>query len=148
LRRRQTGGQPTICWKRSPARPVSTDGPRKETGARPSAIGCALLHLVLTDFWCSQNMASPLLLDREFLKTLEQVTLLCRTDLAGAVGSEHRSRVHGPGLEFTDYRHYSFGDDPRSVDWGAYLRLGKLFLKIYQTEQHIPVRILLDCSKS
>jgi uncharacterized protein (DUF58 family) len=93
-------------------------------------------------------MASPLLLDREFLKTLEQVTLLCRTDLAGAMGAEHRSRTHGPGLEFTDYRRYSFGDDPRAVDWGAYLRLGKLFLKIYQTEQHIPVRILLDCSQS
>ena len=93
-------------------------------------------------------MASPLLLDREFLKTLEQVTLLCRTDLAGAVGAEHRSRTHGPGLEFSDYRRYSFGDDPRSLDWNAYLRLGKLFLKIYQTEQHIPVRILLDRSES
>jgi uncharacterized protein (DUF58 family) len=93
-------------------------------------------------------MASPVLLDREFLKTLEQVTLLCRTDLAGAVGAEHRSRTHGPGLEFTDYRRYSFGDDPRSLDWNAYLRLGKLFLKIYQTEQHIPVRILLDRSDS
>lgn len=93
-------------------------------------------------------MNSTLLLDHEFLKTLEQVTLLCRTDLAGAVGAEHRSRSHGPGLEFTDYRHYSFGDDPRSLDWNAYLRLGKLFLKIYQTEQHIPVRILLDRSES
>jgi len=92
-------------------------------------------------------MASPVLLDREFLKTLEQVTLLCRTDLAGAVGAEHRSRTHGPGLEFTDYRRYSFGDDPRSLDWNAYLRLGKLFLKIYQTEQHIPVRILLHRSE-
>src|SRR6202521_2717914 len=91
---------------------------------------------------------SPLLLDREFLRTLEQVTLLCRTNLAGAVGPEHRSRTHGPGLEFTDYRRYSFGDDPRSLDWNAYLRLGKLFLKIYQTEQHIPVRILLDRSES
>jgi hypothetical protein len=29
---------------------------------------------------------SPHLLDREFLKTLEQVTLLCRTNLSGAVG--------------------------------------------------------------
>lgn len=93
-------------------------------------------------------MSSPLLLDPEFLKTLEQVTLLCRTDLAGAVGAEHRSRTHGPGLEFSDYRRYSFGDDPRSLDWNAYLRLGKLFLKIYQTEQHIPVRILLDRSES
>lgn len=93
-------------------------------------------------------MNSSLLLDREFLKALEQITLLCRKDLSGAVGAEHHSRAHGPGLEFTDYRHYSFGDDPRSLDWNAYLRLGKLFLKTYQTEQHIPVRILLDCSQS
>jgi len=93
-------------------------------------------------------MNSPLLLDREFLKTLEQVTLLCRANLAGAVGPEHRSRTRGPGMEFADYRRYSFGDDPRSLDWSAYLRLGKLFLKIYETEQHIPVRILLDCSDS
>jgi len=91
---------------------------------------------------------SSLLLDREFLKTLEQVTLLCRTNLAGSVGTEHRSRTRGPGMEFADYRRYSMGDDPRSLDWSAYLRLGKLFLKIYETEQHIPVRILLDCSES
>jgi uncharacterized protein (DUF58 family) len=93
-------------------------------------------------------MNSPLLLDRDFLKTLEQVTLLCRANLAGAVGPEHRSRTRGPGMEFADYRHYSFGDDPRSLDWSAYLRFGKLFLKIYETEQHIPVRILLDRSES
>jgi uncharacterized protein (DUF58 family) len=94
------------------------------------------------------STSSALLLDREFLKTLEQVTLLCRTNLSGAVGPEHRSRTRGPGMEFADYRRYSFGDDPRSLDWSAYLRLGKLFLKIYETEQHIPVRILLDRSES
>jgi len=93
-------------------------------------------------------MTAPLLLDPEFLKTLEEVTLLCRNNLASTVGAEHRSRTHGPGLEFTDYRRYSFGDDPRSLDWSAYLRLGKLFLKIYATEQHVPVRILLDRSES
>jgi uncharacterized protein (DUF58 family) len=93
-------------------------------------------------------MTSQLLLDREFLKTLEQVTLLCRNNLAGAVGPEHRSRMRGPGMEFADYRRYSFGDDPRSLDWSAYLRLGKLFMKIYETELHIPVRILLDRSES
>src|ERR1700693_1665504 len=93
-------------------------------------------------------MTLPLSLDREFLKTLEQVSLLCRSNLAGAVGAEHRSRTQGPGVEFADYRRYSMGDDPRSLDWNAYLRLGKLFLKIYETEQHIPVRILLDSSQS
>src|ERR1700680_4119149 len=91
---------------------------------------------------------SPLLLDREFLKTLEQVTLLCRTNLSGAVGPEHRSRTRGPGMESPDYPLYRFGDYPGSLYWSAYLRLGKLFLKIYETEQHIPVRILLDRSDS
>src|SRR5580704_2620023 len=91
---------------------------------------------------------SPLLLDREFLKTLEQVTLLCRTNLSGAMGPEHRSRTRGPGMEFADYRRYSAGDDPRSLDWSAYLRLGKLFLKPYHTEQRITIRVMLDCSES
>jgi uncharacterized protein (DUF58 family) len=93
-------------------------------------------------------MASPLLLDRDFLRTLEEMTLLCRKDLSGTIGSDHSSRNHGPGLEFADYRRYSFGDDPRFLDWSAYLRLGKLFLKIYQTEEHIPVRVLIDTSRS
>jgi uncharacterized protein (DUF58 family) len=93
-------------------------------------------------------MVAPLLLDRDFLKTLEEITLLCREDLAGPIGADHRSRSHGPGMEFADYRRYTSGDDPRFLDWNAYLRLGKLFLKIFETERHVPVRILLDCSES
>jgi uncharacterized protein (DUF58 family) len=93
-------------------------------------------------------MAAPLLLDREFLKTLEELTLLCREDMTGPIGADHRSRKHGPGMEFADYRVYSSGDDPRFLDWNAYLRLGKLFLKIFETERHVPVRILLDASES
>src|SRR5271170_2015116 len=93
-------------------------------------------------------MPPSLLLDREFLKALDQVSLLCRKNLAGTVGAEHTSRTYGPGIEFADYRRYSWGDDAKSLDWNAYLRLGKLFLKIYQTEQRVPVRVLLDCSQS
>jgi uncharacterized protein (DUF58 family) len=93
-------------------------------------------------------MGKPLSLDPEFLKTLEELTLLSRDDLSGVVGADHRSRTLGPGLEFSDYRRYSSGDDPRSLDWAAYLRLGKLFLKTYRTEERIPVRLLLDCSES
>jgi uncharacterized protein (DUF58 family) len=93
-------------------------------------------------------MGKPLSLDPEFLKTLEEITLLSRDDLSGVVGADHRSKVLGPGLEFSDYRRYSSGDDPRSLDWSAYLRLGKLFLKTYRTEERIPIRVLLDCSES
>jgi uncharacterized protein (DUF58 family) len=93
-------------------------------------------------------MGKPLSLDPEFLKTLEEITLLSRDDLSGVVGADHRSRTLGPGMEFSDYRRYSSGDDPRSLDWAAYLRLGKLFLKTYRTEERIPIRVMLDCSES
>ncbi len=93
-------------------------------------------------------MSSRLLLDRDFLRTLQQLSLVCRQNLSGSLGTDHPSRRRGPGLEFADYRRYSMGDDPRFLDWSAYLRLGKLFLKIYQTEEHVPVRILLDTSRS
>jgi uncharacterized protein (DUF58 family) len=93
-------------------------------------------------------MAPPLLLDNEFLKALERVSLLSRKNLSGTVGAEHTSRTYGSGIEFADYRSYSSGDDARALDWNAYLRLGKLFLKLHQTEQRVPVRILLDCSQS
>jgi uncharacterized protein (DUF58 family) len=93
-------------------------------------------------------MGKPLSLDPEFLKTLEELTLLSRDDLSGVVGADHRSRTLGQGLEFSDYRRYSAGDDPRSLDWSAYLRLGKLFLKTYRTEERIPIRVMLDCSES
>jgi uncharacterized protein (DUF58 family) len=89
-----------------------------------------------------------MLLDREFLKTLEQVELLCRGDLSGSAGAHIRSFTYGAGLEFADYRRYSFGEDFRYLDWHAYLRLGKLFLKVYSAEQNVRVYLLLDCSTS
>ena len=53
-----------------------------------------------------------------------------------------------PGQEFLDHRQFHHGDDLRAVNWRAYLRLEKLFLKMFQVEPRIPVRILLDCSNS
>lgn len=93
-------------------------------------------------------MASQLLLDREFLKTLEQVALLCHDDLAGGIGADRQSSKKGAGLEFADYRGYRAGEDARALDWNAFLRLGKLFLKVYAAEQNIAVRVLIDCSAS
>ena len=59
------------------------------------------------------------------------------------------SRVSpAPGQEFLDHRHFHQGDDLRAVNWRAYLRLEKLFLKMFQVEPRIPVRLLLDTSSS
>ena len=48
----------------------------------------------------------------------------------------------------SDYRTYVHGDDFRHLDWNVYGRLERLFLKLYEEERELPVRIFLDASES
>ncbi|MFN0169807.1 MAG: DUF58 domain-containing protein [Bryobacteraceae bacterium] len=93
-------------------------------------------------------MATAPLLDREFLEKLERLTIRWTKSFPGLVGGHNPSRFAGGGQEFFDHRHFHHGDDLRAVNWRAYLRLEKLFLKMFQVEPRIPVRLLLDCSLS
>jgi uncharacterized protein (DUF58 family) len=92
-------------------------------------------------------MAAPLL-DREFLEKLERLTIHWQKSFAGLVGGHNRSRFPGAGQEFLDHRNFHQGDDLRAVNWRAYMRLEKLFLKMFQVEPRVPVRLLLDTSAS
>jgi uncharacterized protein (DUF58 family) len=93
-------------------------------------------------------MASAPLLDREFLEKLERLTIHWQKSFAGLVGGHNRSRFPGAGQEFLDHRNFHHGDDLRAVNWRAYLRLEKMFLKMFQVEPRVPVRLLLDLSAS
>src|SRR3954465_1579448 len=93
-------------------------------------------------------MASPPLLDREFLEKLERLTLHWQKSFAGLVGVPNRSRSPDSGQEILDHRNFHQGDDLRAVNWRAYMRLEKLFLKMFQVEPRVPVRLLLDTSAS
>ncbi len=92
-------------------------------------------------------MPEPLL-DRKFLERLERLTIHWKKSFAGLVGGHNLSRFAGGGQEFLDHRHFHQGDDLRAVNWRAYLRLDKLFLKMFQIEPRVPVHMLLDCSRS
>ncbi len=92
-------------------------------------------------------MSAPLL-DREFLERLERLTLHWQKSFAGLVGGHNASRFAGAGQEFLDHRNFHHGDDLRAVNWRAYLRLEKLFMKMFQVEPRVPVRLLLDSSSS
>src|SRR5215469_14306068 len=89
-------------------------------------------------------MASAPLLDREFLEKLERLTIHWQKSFAGLVGGHNRSRFPGSGQEFLDHHNFHHGDDLRSVNWRAYMRLQKMF----QGEPRVPVRLLLDTSAS
>ena len=88
------------------------------------------------------------LFDSAFLAKLEQLHLLARRIFRGDRRAERRSRQTGASLEFADYREYTPGDEPRSIDWNAYGRLERLFVKLHEQEQDLPVTFLVDCSAS
>ena len=92
-------------------------------------------------------MPEPLV-DRHFLERLERLTLHWQKSFNGLVGGHNMSRFSGPGQEFLDHRSFHQGDDLRSVNWRAYMRFEKLFLKMFETEPRVPVRLLLDTSAS
>ena len=88
------------------------------------------------------------LIESAFLEKLERLALRWQKSFPGLVGGHNISHFAGPGQEFLDHRQFHHGDDLRAVNWRAYLRLEKLFLKMFQVEPRIPVRLLLDCSNS
>lgn len=93
-------------------------------------------------------MSQEPLIDRPLLERLERLTLHWQRSYQGLVGGHRASGYPGGGQEFLDHRNFTFGDDFRAVNWRAYMRLDKLFLKMFRLEPHIPVRILLDVSAS
>jgi uncharacterized protein (DUF58 family) len=88
------------------------------------------------------------LVDRKFLERLEHLAIHWQKSFPGLVGGRNASHFSGPGQEFLDHRRFHPGDDLRDVNWRAYLRLEKLFLKMFQVEPRVPVRLLLDVSLS
>ncbi len=88
------------------------------------------------------------LLDEDFLRRLEQLDLVVRKAASGKLRGERRARKRGVGVDFSDYRRYVHGDDPRFIDWNIYGRLETLFLKLFVEEEDLDLHLLLDSSGS
>ena len=86
--------------------------------------------------------------DSDFLKKLERFILYSRRPVLGIAGGNRRSRAKGSAIEFSDFREYTLGDDYRSIDWNAYARFERLFVKLYMEEQEANVTVFLDVSAS
>jgi uncharacterized protein (DUF58 family) len=60
----------------------------------------------------------------------------------------HRSPYHGFSVEFTEYRQYTPGDDPRHIDWHLYARSDRFYIKKFEDETNLRCHLLVDHSKS
>lgn len=91
-------------------------------------------------------MAGPL--EPEFLAWLERLRVVPGRTPASPGPGEHRSPGRGRSAEFSEHRDYRPGDDFRQIDWKAYGRLDRLFLKVFVEERERTISVLLDCSAS
>lgn len=88
------------------------------------------------------------LFDKDFLKKLEYLDLVARRLVFGRQQAMRTSVKKGASIEFKDFREYSPGDDPRTIDWSVYARLGELYIKLFRQEEELDLWILLDTSAS
>ena len=88
------------------------------------------------------------LFDPEFLESLARLRILARRVSRGGRHADQRSKDLGSGIEFRDFRPYSPGDDFRAIDWNIYRRLGRVFLRLFEELEDLPVYLITDISRS
>lgn len=96
----------------------------------------------------NENSLARFPLDASILQRLDTLALITRKSMASGRPGRRRSPLAGTSMEFADYRRYAPGDDFRRIDWRAYARLEKIFLRVFEAEENLTVTILLDCSNS
>jgi uncharacterized protein (DUF58 family) len=92
--------------------------------------------------------SQSMLFEEAFLRKLERIAILSKRAAAGQLQGERRSSKRGQSVEFADFRPYSSGDDFRRIDWNAYARLERFFIKLFIEEEDLTVHLLVDTSKS
>lgn len=88
------------------------------------------------------------LLEPALLARLEALQLRTRTRLAGKFGGDHRSTRYGSTVDFADFREYTPGDDYRRIDYHVLARLDQLLIKLFEANDEIVIRLLVDTSAS
>ncbi len=87
-------------------------------------------------------------LDPEVISRLSRLDLIARLVVEGFITGLHRSPYHGFSAEFSEHRPYMPGDPLRDLDWKAYGKTDRLYVKQYEEETNLKAYLLLDTSGS
>lgn len=98
--------------------------------------------------WNLELVRGDFLLDQSFLNKLSRLKLNYNLSINKGYSGGRKSKAKGSSSEFSDFREYINGDDFRKIDWNAYGRFEKLYIKEFMEEREILVNIFLDASKS
>ena len=87
-------------------------------------------------------------IDPAHLARLGSLAIKARVIVEGALSGVHRASVHGASVEFAEHKEYSPGDELRHVDWKAYAKSGRIYVKQFEQESQLTVYLVLDASAS
>src|SRR5688572_10850615 len=87
-------------------------------------------------------------IDPHTLMRIKNLHLRAKIVVQGFLSGLHRSPHHGFSVEFSEYRQYSPGDDPRYLDWRLYARSDRYFIKRFEEETNLRCHVLVDMSRS
>ena len=88
------------------------------------------------------------LIDPASLMRIKSLMMRAKVVVEGFFSGLHRSPFHGFSVEFSEYRQYSPGDDPRYLDWRLYARSDRYYIKRFEDETNLRVHLLVDLSQS
>ena len=80
--------------------------------------------------------------DPAFLASLSHLRLVARRVPRDGRFAEQLSHDLGHGTDFRDFRPYAVGDDFRAIDWNIYQRLGRVFLRLYEELEDLPLYLM------
>ena len=87
-------------------------------------------------------------LDPAILARIGNLELIAKFVVEGFISGLHKSPYHGFSVEFSQYRQYMPGDDPKHIDWKAYARTDRYYIKQFEEETNLNCYLLLDASES
>ena len=90
----------------------------------------------------------PTTLDPAALARIRSLELRAKVIVEGLWKGMHRSPYHGFSVEFSEYRAYVQGDDPRSIDWKVLARSDRTFIKKFEDETNLRCQLVVDHSRS
>ncbi len=84
----------------------------------------------------------------ELAAQIKRLDLRAKMVVRGFLQGLHASPFHGFSVEFSEHRRYTPGDDPKDIDWVAYAKTGKYYVKKFESETNLPGYLALDLSES
>lgn len=78
----------------------------------------------------------------------DNIELLAKKLVEGFITGLHRSPYHGFSVEFSEYKHYNFGESTKNIDWKIFAKTDQFFVKQYEEETNLRCTILMDLSQS